>query len=137
MLCALAFFQGYVFVYNISKKGLSDVHNLIAVQIKSNTPSLKNPYKTYRSYKQFNYEAFIPRFLCVLYLSQLSLDLILLYLLKSIFFLNIACLRSWFMYGAGSVDQNKNISGQPLSHLSQTKVAILKTILFQQMTIEL
>ena len=39
--------------------GLSDVHNLIAVQIKSNTPSLKNPYKTYRSYKQFNYEAFI------------------------------------------------------------------------------
>jgi hypothetical protein len=33
--------------------GLSDVHNLIAVQIKSNTPSLKNPYKTYRSYKQF------------------------------------------------------------------------------------
>jgi hypothetical protein len=23
------------------------------------TPSLKNPYKTYRSYKQFNYEAFI------------------------------------------------------------------------------
>jgi hypothetical protein len=25
---------------------------------------------------------------------------------------------------------NKKISGQPLSHLSQTKVAILKTILF-------
>ena len=39
--------------------GLSDVHNLIAVQIKSNTLSLENPYKTYRSYKQFNYEAFI------------------------------------------------------------------------------
>ena len=39
--------------------GLSDVHNFIAVQIKGNTPSLKNPYKTYRSYKQFNYEAFI------------------------------------------------------------------------------
>jgi hypothetical protein len=39
--------------------GLSDVHNLIAVQIKDNIPSLKNPYKTYRSYKQFNYEAFI------------------------------------------------------------------------------
>jgi hypothetical protein len=38
---------------------LSDVHNLIAVQIKSNTPSLKKPYKTYRSYKQFNYEVFI------------------------------------------------------------------------------
>ena len=35
--------------------GLSDVHNLIAVQIKGNIPSLKNPYKTYRSYKQFNY----------------------------------------------------------------------------------
>ena len=39
--------------------GLSDVRNLIAVQIKSNTPSLEKPYKTYRSYKQFNYEAFI------------------------------------------------------------------------------
>jgi hypothetical protein len=39
--------------------GLSDVRNLIAVQIKSNTPSLIKPYKTYRSYKQFNYEAFI------------------------------------------------------------------------------
>jgi hypothetical protein len=34
------------------------------------------------------------------------------------------------------VDQNKKISGQPLSHLSQTKVAILKTILFQQMTVD-
>jgi hypothetical protein len=39
--------------------GLSDVHNLIVVQIKGNTPSLRNRYKTYRSYKQFNYEAFI------------------------------------------------------------------------------
>ena len=41
----------------------------------------------------------LTRFLCILYLSQLSL--ILLYLLKSICFLNIACLSSWFMYGAG------------------------------------
>jgi hypothetical protein len=39
--------------------GLSDVHNLIAVQIKGNTPSLRKPYKTYRSDKQLNYEAFI------------------------------------------------------------------------------
>jgi hypothetical protein len=37
----------------------------------------------------------------ICHLSLLSLDLILLYLLKSIFFLNIACLSSWFMYGAG------------------------------------
>ena len=41
----------------------------------------------------------LTRFLCVLYFSQLSLDLILLYLLKSIFFLE--CLSSWFMYEAG------------------------------------
>jgi hypothetical protein len=36
-----------------------DVHNLLAVQIKGKIPSLKNPYKIYRSYKQFNYEVFI------------------------------------------------------------------------------
>ena len=33
--------------------------DVILVQIKGNTPSLRNRYKTYRSYKQFNYEAFI------------------------------------------------------------------------------
>ena len=37
--------------------GLSDVHNLIAVQIKGNIPSLKNPNNT--SQKKFNHEAFI------------------------------------------------------------------------------
>ena len=48
--------------------GLSDVHNLIVVQIKGNTPSLRNRYKTYRSYKQFNYEA------CIQDLDNTKLD---------------------------------------------------------------
>ena len=39
--------------------GLSDVHNIISAQMKSDMPSTKKPFKTYRSYKQLNEEKFL------------------------------------------------------------------------------
>ncbi|VDI10785.1 Hypothetical predicted protein [Mytilus galloprovincialis] len=39
--------------------GLSDVHNIIAVQLKSDVPSIKKPLKKYRSYKQLDEEKFL------------------------------------------------------------------------------
>ena len=39
--------------------GLSDVHNSISAQIKSNIPPIKEQFKEYRSYKQLNEEEFI------------------------------------------------------------------------------
>lgn len=39
--------------------GLSDVHNIISVQIKGNVPSVKREYNNYRSFKNFDNEAFI------------------------------------------------------------------------------
>ena len=39
--------------------GLSDVHNIISAQIKSNIPPIKEQFKQYRSYKQLNEEEFI------------------------------------------------------------------------------
>jgi hypothetical protein len=39
--------------------GLSDVHDIISAQMKSDMPSTKKPFKTYRSYQQLNEEKFL------------------------------------------------------------------------------
>ena len=39
--------------------GVSDIHNLVAVQFKAEIPPRGKNKKTYRSYKNFNYENFI------------------------------------------------------------------------------
>jgi hypothetical protein len=39
--------------------GISDVHNLISVQIKGNINPAKKSFKTYRSFKNFSEENFV------------------------------------------------------------------------------
>ena len=38
---------------------LSDVHNFIGIQMKGNIPPMTAPHKSYRSFKNFNQEAFL------------------------------------------------------------------------------